>query len=460
MPVDVFRSEGGEGLIVHNDNIGRRAGLENAQGLLEILGADGRVVLEEHIHALAPGHVGVAGVVPLNDEEDLETLQHIVGVGVGAHAHQNPLLEHLEHGGAAHGVAHVGLGVIDHHRPGLLDDVHFSAVDMDAVAQKGLVAQNSVVQQAAHRAAAIVSQGVVHVVHALGHMDVEAGHAVVGLHHALKGLVADGEEGVAAEHGLDHVVVRVPGPPSKVGVLLNGLEGLLLAVPVGDLVAQAGAHPQLPAHILDGEEAAGDLAKAGVVVEDGGHAVPDAVQHSGVGAGAGAVHGEVAVDVPPHPLQDLQKVGGVVALDAQAPGQPRVDVGVGVDEAGHNDLALCVHELRIGVLGPHIGQCAHSLDGLAVDDHGAVLKIGVFTVAGDELSVADQQHGNSSIHCVPSGFMYKNSAHYEKWTPCFRCFRHLSPAPNHKTSNSARARSTSLQLIPIKFCSLCTEFFF
>ena len=95
------------------------------------------------------------------------------------------------------------------------------------MAQHGLFPQHAVVEQAVHRAAAVVPEGVVHVVHALGHVDVEAGHAVVGLDHLLEGLVGDGEQGVAAEHSLDHVVVLLLRPPGEVGVLTDGLAALL-----------------------------------------------------------------------------------------------------------------------------------------------------------------------------------------------------------------------------------------
>ena len=94
-------------------------------------------------------------------------------------------------------------------------------------------AQNAVVLEPLHRAAAVVLEGVVHVVHALGHVDVVAHPAVVGRHHPVKGLVGDGEQGVAAEHGLEHVGGILLAVVDEVLVLLNGLEGLLLPVPVG-----------------------------------------------------------------------------------------------------------------------------------------------------------------------------------------------------------------------------------
>ena len=437
MAVDVVGGEGGEGLVVHDDHVGGGAGLEDAQGFLEVPGADPGVVLEQHAGGLAPAHIGLAGVVPLHGQEHLQALQHVVGVGVGAQADEDALLIHLEHRGAAHRVAHVGFRVVAHHGVCLPDDVHLGGREVDAVAQHGLLPQDAVVEQPIHRAAAVVAQGVVHVVHALGHVDVEAGHAVVGLDHLLKGLVGDGEQGVAAEHGLDHVVVLLLGPAGEVGVLPDGLAALLLAVPLADLVAQVGPDAQLPAHVLDGEQGAGDLAEGGVVVEDGGDAVPDAVQHGGVGAGPGAVQGQVPVNVPPLAVQHLKEVGGVEAVDGQTPGQAGVDVGVDVDQARHDHAPLGVHKLRAGVFGFQLGQGAHLPDRLAVQQHRPVLQIGERLIPGDDLSVADQQHDNSSFFDYKNKVPILTNGHLRR--PASLPLRRIHV-------HSARARSTPLQL--------------
>ena len=82
-------------------------------------------------------------------------------------------------------------------------------------------------------------------------------------------------------------------------------------------------------------------------------AVLDAVQVQRVGAGLGALQGQVAVDVPPLAVQDLIEIGGVEAIDAQSTGQGGVDMGMGVHQPRHNDAALGINELRVRVLGLH-----------------------------------------------------------------------------------------------------------
>ena len=94
---------------------------------------------------------------------------------------------------------------------------------MDAVAENGLGAENAVILQALHGTAAVVLEGVVHVVHALRYVNVIARAAVVGLDHAIKGLIRNGEERVAAEHCREHRVLILFAFGDKIGVLLNGL---------------------------------------------------------------------------------------------------------------------------------------------------------------------------------------------------------------------------------------------
>ena len=264
---------------------------------------------------------------------------------------------------------------------------------MDAVAQNGLVTQDTVILQALHGAAAVILQGVIHIVHALGHMDVIAGTAVVGLHHAIEGLVGDGEQCVTAEHGSQHGVLLLLAVGDPVGVLLDGLQALLLAVAVGDLVAQAGTDAELLGALTDLEQRAGDLGVSGVVIEDGGHALLDAVHIQRIGASAGAFQRQLAVHGPPCAVQHLVEVGGVVAHDGEASGQRGVNVGVSVDESGHDHAALGVNDLGICVLSAQILLLADFHDLGALECHGAVfvITLGV-AVAGNQSAVSDQIH--------------------------------------------------------------------
>ena len=96
-------------------------------------------------------------------------------------------------------------------------------------------------------------------------------------------------------HGGEHRVLFLFAVGDPVGVLLDGLQALLLAVAVGDLIAQAGANAELLGGFADLEQRAGDLAVGGVVIEDRRDALLDAVNVKGVGRSAGALERQLAV---------------------------------------------------------------------------------------------------------------------------------------------------------------------
>ena len=132
------------------------------------------------------------------------------------------------------------------------------------------------------------------------------------------------------------------------------------------------------------------------MVEDGGDALLDAVHHQGVGGGPGAPQAELPVNGPPLAVQDLIEAFGVVALDGQAPGQGGIDVGMGVDEGGHDDAALRVQEFCLGVFGPQLRGGTDLQNAAALYDHAAVLDVAPGGVPGDESSVCQKIHGASS----------------------------------------------------------------
>ena len=61
-------------------------------------------------------------------------------------------------------------------------------------------------------------------------MDMEAGTAVIRLHHLLEGFVGNGEQGMPAEHGLDHVIAFLLRKGDEIRILTDRLLTLLLAV--------------------------------------------------------------------------------------------------------------------------------------------------------------------------------------------------------------------------------------
>ena len=261
---------------------------------------------------------------------------------------------------------------------------------MDAVAENSLVAQDTVVVQTLHRAAAVVLQAVIDVVHALGDVDVIAGAAIVGLDHTIEGLVGDGEQRVAAEHGGKHRVLLLLAVGDPVGVLLDGLQTLLLAVAVGDLVAQTGADAEFLGALADLEQGAGDLAVGRVMVKNSRNALLDAVNVQGICGGAGALKRQLAIHGPPCAVEHFIEICGVVADNGQTACKRGIDVGMRVDECGHDDAALGVDDLGLRVF------CAQCILFADLDDLGALIGDSAFFVialaaliAGDDASVCE-----------------------------------------------------------------------
>ena len=260
------------------------------------------------------------------------------------------------------------------------------------MSQNGLFAQNPVLGKTVDGAHTIAVPAVLHVGMPLADVDVVAGETVVRGDHVFKGAVRDGKERVTAEHGLEHIVLMLVAEAGEVGILAYALVALALAVALRDLIAEAGAYAEALCLLGDGKEAAGDLAIACVVVEDGRHAVAQRFHDGDDGAGVCSLHVKVAVDVPPHSVQHLIEGVGIVATDGQTASQPRVDVGVRVDETGHDDAAVGVEILRLRVQGAKLRRAAEGAYRSAVAEDGAVGQIGHGRVAGENFSVSDDEH--------------------------------------------------------------------
>ena len=161
------------------------------------------------------------------------------------------------------------------------------------------------------------------------------------------------------------------------------------AVPVGDLVAEAGPHPGLIYRRGDLVQAAGDVALAGVVVDEGGGAVADGIHQADQGAVVHVVGPQGLVQPPPQLFQDLGKVGGWLAREGHAPGKGAVEVGVGADEAGQHQAAAGIQALGAGVAGLQLGAGPEVGDALILDVQGTVGNDLVGRPHGDQCAVGD-----------------------------------------------------------------------
>ena len=129
------------------------------------------------------------------------------------------------------------------------------------------------------------------------------------------------------------------------------------------------------------------------MVEDGGDALLDGVNHQSLGAGAGGLQVQIPVDIPPLAVQHLIEVGGVVAVDGEAPGQGGVNMGVGVDKSRHDDAAPGIYKFRLGIFGLQVRGGAYLHNGSAVGGHAAVREVShAAGVPGDNSAVCQYDH--------------------------------------------------------------------
>ena len=129
-----------------------------------------------------------------------------------------------------------------------------------------------------------------------------------------------------------------------------------------------------------------------MVVKQCGTAGLDAVDEGGICAVFGALQGEAAVDGPPHAVQYLVEIGGVVSLYGQAPCKGGINMGMDIDEGRHYHHALGIHKLRIGILCLKGSGFAQLYYFGTLYGHAAVFYIGHCGVSCDNFSVSDKIH--------------------------------------------------------------------
>ena len=170
-------------------------------------------------------------------------------------------------------------------------------------------------------------------------------------------------------------------------VFHNSRPCLIHAVPVGNFIAQTGPDAHLLSGILNGKQGILYLPEAGMVVKYGGDSVLNGIQISGPGALAGLFIGQVAVNGPPHAVQNIQKPFGVISFNGKTSCHGTVDMLMGVDEGRHDDAPLCVHIFGIRELLLNLLQCAHLLYCGTVHCHCPIFKKWLFWVSGNQTTV-------------------------------------------------------------------------
>ena len=230
----------------------------------------------------------------------------------------------------------------------LFQKIHLMLIDINAVSEKCLHSQNAAVHQTVHDPLSIVFQTVMQILDSLCHMNVIADPIRLMCCSQLHGLIGDGKGRVHSHHTCDHITVIRQGIACKPLIFHYRFTGLLHPVSVRDLIAEAGADPQVFCRFTDGEKAVGYAAEAGMVIEHRCHTVFNTVKICGIGTVFCPFQCQMPVNGPPHTVQNIQKSVRIVAVYGQTSCKRTVNMLMCIDKCRHDHTALCIHIFSIG----------------------------------------------------------------------------------------------------------------
>jgi len=147
------------GVVIDKNDIGGSAGAELAQGAVEELAGEGGIVGGGKVDELVGGQG--AGIVAGGFVQQIghpHLFQHVVGKAIIA---QNQFHIPPQHGGHvrhAHGVVHVGTGLMADPGAGFAQQGHLPGIDVDGVDDDAVRAQDAVLGQTIDGAQAVGSQ--------------------------------------------------------------------------------------------------------------------------------------------------------------------------------------------------------------------------------------------------------------------------------------------------------------
>jgi len=321
---------------------------------------------------------------------NFQGFEHVAGIAVAAEADADAALHHVEDGGAADGVAHVGFRIVHDAGAGVAEDADLSIVNVDAVGGDGAAAEEAEVVEAVDDALAVFALAMSYVRGGFRGVDVEAGVETGGhLRGAGEGAVTEGEGGVQAEESAEQAIAGLAAELEEGTILTQALVGDGFAIAVRDFVTEAAADAGLLGRVCNAEEAAGDGVGAGVMIEDGGDAVADAIDHADHGAGVGVIEGEDFIEAPPEAFENLQEGFGRVSFEGHASGEGAVEMEMGVDEAGHDEAATGIDRLGHGVALAQRGGGADRDNEAIVDGDATVFKQRRGVVTGNQATISD-----------------------------------------------------------------------
>src|ERR1035441_759129 len=414
MAEQVGAIDGGWRKVIHQEEIGARAGSDAADGGSPDLFDDVAVAGEERGVGFGGAHARIAGADFLQLSCSFKLVPHTRGIAVCPQSHADSEAKQGREIRDADRVVAIRLRIVDHVDTAPRKRIAVRRGEVDAVRRERLFVEHARIAEAADR------RGVAAV---FGHVDMEARtERLVGLHTGGERPVAQREGRVQAEHAA-HQRARADAL-KKADILANPLASAAAAVAVGGLVAGGAAQADVVEGALDGIQATGAGMRAGVMIDHGAHTAAGGLDQSGERAVIDIVLVKGAVETPPELFQNTGEIGGRGAGQAHAAGQRAVEVGVTVDERRHEQAACEIH--RVGVKR---APAAHEADGAVGEDfHAARMEHAIGSVEGEDACVGEY---HDATMCVP---LSPRMADATCWV---QVMMHSSPPPS--TNSMAEA---------------------
>ena len=131
------------------------------------------------------------------------------------------------------------------------------------------------------------------------------------------------------------------------------------------------------------------MAKTGMMIEYRCHTVLDRINVCCICRKLCLLQSQMAVNIPPHSIQDIQKSLWIISLDTQASRKCTVDVFMCVNESGHNDSAVRIHKFSIRISFLDLISYPHHFNGVTIHCHCSILNKSIGCVPCNHSSVSN-----------------------------------------------------------------------
>ena len=129
------------------------------------------------------------------------------------------------------------------------------------------------------------------------------------------------------------------------------------------------------------------MAKTGMMIEYRCHTVLDRINVCCICRKLCLLQSQMAINIPPHSIQDIQKSLRSISIDTQSSSKGTVDMFMRVNKSGHNDSAVRIHKFSVRISLLYFISYPHHLYGVTIHCYCTIFKKGTGCVPCDHSSV-------------------------------------------------------------------------